>query len=882
MGTTLSIRIKIAAVAFVSALALNAFGSSAAPAVISGGADNRLAVVEKVFPRASEDIGRLENNERELVEWLYSAMQTPDITAYPPQFFINNVRMSLKAREEMPWGKSVPEKEFRHFVVPVRVNNENLDNSREVFYAELKERLKGMSMEEALLEVNHWCHEKVTYRPSDGRTSSPLSSVSQAIGRCGEESTFAVAALRSVGIPARQVYTPRWAHTDDNHAWVEAWVDGKWHFLGACEPAPMLDMAWFNAPASRGLLMTTNVAGSYGGPEEILASEPLITTINVTSNYAPTGTIHVRVVDTSGKPVEGAKVNFCIYNYADLYPAARKRSGSDGTASLVAGRGDMVIWATDGRRFGFAKGNPADDRITEVILDKDENYTGGFDLDIVPPRQSASLPLASPGAEALNNRRLAREDSIRNAYTSGFFNEERARSVGRRLGLDEAKTAKVLTEARGNGGMLARVLESSATDRALCLDLLLTVSEKDRRDITAEVIDDNLRFTPRGEGELFRDYVLNPRVENEGLVPYKSFFRKLTSAGDSARFRSDPSLLAEFVASRISIDTVGNPSRLRMDPRAVWLTGMADPRSRGILFVSMARSIGIPARIDPVTAKTQYHTDSEGWIDVRFGGETENASAASLAAAGTARLMFTPEGRLENPKYYSQFGMSRITDGVPVQLEYPENEGFNEMGADSLRLEKGQYLLLSGRRMADGSVLARGEIFRIKENRITDVPLIIRNDSSALSVIGSLNAENLFIDGSTGEQRSILSATGRGYYILGLIKPGDEPTSHILNDISALREELEKQGNRIVMLFADEDELNRFDRSAFPSLPSTVVLGIDKNGAIASELVESLNLENGSRPLVVVADTFNRVVSATQGYTIGSGERLVDMLHRLH
>lgn len=56
----------------------------------------------------------------------------------------------------------------------------------------------------------------------------------------GEESTFLVAALRSVGIPARQVYTPRWAHTDDNHAWVEAWADGKWYFLGACEPEPVL------------------------------------------------------------------------------------------------------------------------------------------------------------------------------------------------------------------------------------------------------------------------------------------------------------------------------------------------------------------------------------------------------------------------------------------------------------------------------------------------------------------------------------------------------------------------------------------------------------------------------------------------------------------
>ena len=109
-------------------------------------------------------------------------------------------------------------------VIPVEVNNENLDDSRMVFYKELKERVKGLSMKDAILEVNHWCHEKVTYRPSDGRTSAPLSTVRSAYGRCGEQSTFAVAALRAVGIPARQVYTPRWAHTDDNHAWVEAIV----------------------------------------------------------------------------------------------------------------------------------------------------------------------------------------------------------------------------------------------------------------------------------------------------------------------------------------------------------------------------------------------------------------------------------------------------------------------------------------------------------------------------------------------------------------------------------------------------------------------------------------------------------------------------------
>jgi len=171
----------------------------------------------------------------EALDFLYSSMSLPDKLDYSKEFYNKNIEASLRARQEMPWGKRVPDREFLHFVLPVRVNNESLDLSRPVFYEELKERVKGLTMEEAILEVNHWCHEKATYRPSDARTSSPLSTVSQAIGRCGEESTFTVAALRSVGIPARQIYTPRWAHTDDNHAWVEAWANGKWHFLGACE-----------------------------------------------------------------------------------------------------------------------------------------------------------------------------------------------------------------------------------------------------------------------------------------------------------------------------------------------------------------------------------------------------------------------------------------------------------------------------------------------------------------------------------------------------------------------------------------------------------------------------------------------------------------------
>ena len=201
--------------------------------------------------------------EREAMEFLYASMSTADMGDYDGEFFLDNVRYALRAREEMAWGRDVPEDLFRHFVLPVRVNNERLDEFRMIYYDTLRRRVEGLSLHDAALEINHWCHEKATYTPSDARTSSPLAMIRTAEGRCGEESTFTVAAMRAVGIPARQVYTPRWAHTDDNHAWVEAWVDGRWYFLGACEPEPVLNLGWFNAPASRGMLMHTKVFVRY-------------------------------------------------------------------------------------------------------------------------------------------------------------------------------------------------------------------------------------------------------------------------------------------------------------------------------------------------------------------------------------------------------------------------------------------------------------------------------------------------------------------------------------------------------------------------------------------------------------------------------------------
>lgn len=117
-----------------------------------------------------------------------------------------------------------------------------------------------------------------------------------------------------------------------HHAWVEAWADGKWYFLGACEPEPVLNLGWFNAPASRGMLMRTKVFGRYEGAEEVMSVTPTYTEINVIGNYAPTARATVTVMDGHGNPVSDACVEFKLYNYAEFYTVARKQTDAEGKA----------------------------------------------------------------------------------------------------------------------------------------------------------------------------------------------------------------------------------------------------------------------------------------------------------------------------------------------------------------------------------------------------------------------------------------------------------------------------------------------------------------------------------------------------------------------
>ena len=852
--------------------------------IVADDFQSRSAIMEAAgIDLASMDLNQ---KEEEALEFLYAYMPLGDIVNNAPEYYLDHYRMTRRALKEMPWGKNVPEREMRHFVLPVRVNNENLDSARYVFYEELAPRIKGMSMKDAVLEVNHWCHEKAVYMPSDRRTSSPLATVKTAYGRCGEESTLLVAALRSVGIPARQVYTPRWAHTDSNHAWVEAWVDGDWYFLGACEPEPVLNLGWFNAPASRGMLMHTNVFGKYNGPEEIVRETPLYTEINVIEHYAPqSAAMNITVVDKDGNPVEGAKVTFKIYNYSEFNSVAYKLTDAEGKTSLTAGLGDMMIHVSKDGLFGFRKVTYGKDQDVTVALEYEKDSDiAHIEMEIVPPVENAQLPDVTDEQRAENTRRMEYEDSLRNAYVATFYDKERAEAFAGQYedpALRKA-IAEILIASRGNHEEIVALLEEAEQQGKLpeAHALLTSLSEKDLRDTPKPVLDDHFSCMETvGDANVY-----GPRVDTELLRPFRKYFHENIPDSLSEMIKAEPASFVKWCKENLSMHDDISLRYVQLDPKRVWETRLADKGSREIFFVTMCRSFGVPAWMDPVTRVVKYVGADGLTYDVDF-----DAKEQTVAPQGKLKLTYNEIPLLDDPKYKTHFTLSKYVNGNFQLLNY--NGTWASLFKEAQPMDCGYYMLVSGSRMSGGNVFADVEFFTVEEGKTTVRELVMRDIKDQIRVIGSFDSEMKYSSchpeeggapschpeegGARREDLSVLETTGRGYFAVALVDYGTEPTNHALMDISAAAADLEAWGRPILVVFATEDDYRKFRAQDF-NLPSTVHFGIDIDGKMRNMIATEMKLDKGGRlPLIVLADTFNRVVFFSQGYSIGLGDSLV-------
>lgn len=428
-----------------------------------------------------------------------------DWDSYPQSLFEAFAAHSHMLRRTVPWCASLSREAYEQYVLCPRVNDEDLSDHRALFYSHLWNRVKDLSQEEAALEVNRWCHEQASYQAQDDRTASPLTVYRCGSGRCGEESAFLVSALRAVGLAARQVYAPRWSHCDDNHAWVEVLCEGKWRFLGACEPEPVLDRGWFNTAASRAMLVHSRTFGPvadlalHGAP---LGRQGQALYHNQTARYA-----HTKTYTFQAGPWE--TITLEVLNESRFCPIAALTADETGRVQVELGIGDLHLSA--GEKEAFCHGQTEDG--AELTLPSP--CTDWTPFDFRAPQDAPVNP--APLDQAQRQERaavLAAGTAKRQARMAGYFDEEQAQNY--------PQQRELFQKARGNFREIYAFL--SKDNDPLRTALLSSLSDKDLRDVTAQLLEVHLErtrpWTDRYPAEIFRRFVLCPRVAFERLTDW--------------------------------------------------------------------------------------------------------------------------------------------------------------------------------------------------------------------------------------------------------------------------------------------------------------------------------------------------------------------------
>lgn len=798
--------------------------------------------------------------QKEALEYLYAYMPLSDLADYSGEFFLANVDKSLMALEQTPWGKSIPEDIFLHYVLPYRVNNENLDSFRIACYDEIHNRIKGLDMEKAALELNYWSNEKVVYQPADIRTSSPLNTILSSRGRCGEESTLMVAALRTAGIPARQVYTPRWAHTDDNHAWVEVWINGEWHYMGACEPELVLDHGWFTEPARRAMLVHTKSFGAAYGSEDIINVKKNYTEVNNLPKYAPSKRLFVKVSGTDGMPAQDASVEFRLFNYSEFYPLTVIPTNQDGISWLVTGFGDLMIWAHKDSAYAWKIISVGKTDTLTLQLVKPGKLSYSVDADLfIPPELEPFAPLSEEIIRE-NAAKLENGNVIRKSYIDSWINHEEVLSIAEKLKMDSVRTEQVFSRSMGNFREIKKFLiEIPDTLVETAFSLLEVLPDKDLRDTEASILSDHVEnaFTLQGVSpETFRDYVLNSRISNEMMVSWRSFFIKNIPDRIRIEALSDPIKVRDLLNESIEIRNDENYYKTPLTPVGVFSLKVSDEQSRAICFVAICRSLGIPSRLEPGREIPQYFLNNK-WHDVYFADQNEYKGEKGF-------LKLTADQKNPVPQYYTNFTIARFEDGTYNTLDY--EFGRKVTGFEELELPAGSYMLVTGNRPDDKLILASITFFELGAGEHKNIKVNIRNAEKASSETGSADLKALFtmFPQNTKELEGSQKMT-----VLAWVEPSQEPSRHVFADFKPYKKDFDEWGGNFLFMSVSGKPAD------IDGLPSKSLSGIDTDMKVLKKSVRFTAPVELKPPVIIAVNKEGRIVYFSTGYRIGTGEQVL-------
>jgi hypothetical protein len=552
----------------------------------------------------------------------------------------------------------------------------------------------------------------------------------------------------------------------------------------------------------------------------------------------------------------------------------------NGAAQLTTGLGDLLVWASKEGKFAYDKLDVSNMDTLRLVLSKTSEANKTINYDLIPPKVFKPVLAADGKDKKINDHRLAAEDSIRNHYMSTFKDSAWIRSFAKNHGMAEDTLLRVLRLSYGNWKeMVAYIENNQASARKLLFPLTYGISDKDLSDTKASILTDHLVqaiATAKPEelnSEFYEKYVLAPRVDLELLSPWRSFLWKYLGAEVIADTRQDINVLTNWVRTNIRIDRDANKhSRAPLMPIGVYNLRVADPLSRDIFFVAACRTFGIPARLNPETHVPEYNK-SGTWYRAGF--------EAVAAQPEMGKLSLKDRNNSLSPQYTLHFTIARIQDGICKTLDFDEGKKLTDF-PDTILLETGHYILVTGKRLTDGSVLSSVTFFEITKENPATIDITLRKEGTTVKSVGQLEPMKIHLTGLSNNRKLTLSELmEKNSSIIILLDPDSEPSKHILNDLAPYIEQFNQWNGRFIFVNISEKAAKSAIFQTY-KLPSKIAFAVDTKNELRKEMTNLTVMGSTSNlPVVVFCQPSGEVLMVYTGYKIGVGEQLLQLIKRL-
>ena len=655
----------------------------------------------------------------------------------------------------------------------------------------------------------------------------------------------------------------------------------------------ILNKGWFTNASSRAMMVHSRLFDLFPAEgEDVIGKEGAAVMLNQTARYAKVKTVSVKVTDKEGAAVKGAQVQFLVLNMGEYFPIAKAETDEKGTVSLVTGLGSVRVLAFLPGMEGFAQADldtRAQDEISLILTGETVEAEDWRAVDVIAPVDTPVNPdMPTPEQKAEGTRRLNEANKIRKEKKENWVNPELTAFLA---GEDEKELRQAMVDVlseKDHTDCVCNVLEEHLEYGKQCAKEFKTKSgtgkcgEKEMNgadrftqgaesanaecsNYKAEKSAAYTRATGAESGyNFYINYVLNPRVEDELLRPYRKGILSFFTEEQKADFRTNPAEIWNYIQAHITAYPDNERETVMETPYECLVSGIGTQRSQKVLFVAIARTLGIPARLNPDNKVMEYWENNQ-FVPVL----KQQEGGAVLTLRKEADAVWN---------YYQNWTMGRLVGNEYVSLNLTGRSW--EENTLELALIPGTYRIITTNRLPNGNQFAWEKTFTIKEGGQREETLRLR-EAQLGDMLERISLPEFEVKDSAGNTVTCAKLTKGGKKILMWLEESREPTEHILNEMLEHAEKFHEFENSISFMIrtpeAKQDPLLAKVLKMFPNV-SIYYDSFEENIEL---LGRRMYVDPDKLPLILVTNGESVGIYATSGYNVGTGDMLIRIMEEV-